>query len=89
MLEIGAYNHYWADIHMGPENAVKAHIDLGGKLLLPLHWGTFALAFHGWTEPVTRLLKEAEKKQVQLLVPAPGQTRSVTDDAYVNSWWEK
>ena len=89
LLEIGAYNKHWADIHMGPENAVKAHVDLHGKLLLPLHWGTFALAFHSWTEPIERLLNEADKKKVPLLVPAPGETRSLRDGAYLNEWWKK
>jgi L-ascorbate metabolism protein UlaG (beta-lactamase superfamily) len=41
MLEIGAYDAEWADIHMGPEHAIAAHQALGGGLLLPLHWGTF------------------------------------------------
>lgn len=88
MLEIGAYNQHWADIHMGPENAVQAHLDLNGKMLLPLHWGTFALAFHSWTEPIERLLAEAAKKNVQLVVPAPGETRALSKGAYVNQWWE-
>jgi L-ascorbate metabolism protein UlaG (beta-lactamase superfamily) len=89
MLEIGAYNPHWAEIHMGPENAVQAHLDLRGNMLLPLHWGTFALAFHGWTEPIIRLLAEAAKKNVKLLVPAPGETRLLSDGAYLNQWWEK
>lgn len=89
MLEIGAYHEYWPDIHMGPETAVQAHIDLKGKLLLPLHWGTFALAFHGWTEPAERTLKAAANHNVQLLLPAPGETRTVREGAYINKWWER
>lgn len=88
LLEIGAYNQLWADIHMGPENAVQAFHDVKGKLLLPLHWGTFALAFHSWTEPVERLLAAAQKAAVPLLVPAPGETRTVAAGAYVNEWWK-
>lgn len=89
LLEIGAYNRNWADIHMGPEAAVQAHLDVKGKLLLPLHWGTFALAFHPWTEPIERLLAEAAKKNVQLIVPAPGETRLLSEGTYVNEWWKK
>lgn len=88
LLEIGAYNQRWADIHMGPEAAVQAHLDVGGKILLPLHWGTFALAFHTWTEPIERLLREAAKRNVSLIVPAPGETRTVSKGAYLNQWWE-
>jgi L-ascorbate metabolism protein UlaG (beta-lactamase superfamily) len=88
LLEIGAYNELWADIHMGPENAVQAHQDVQGKLLLPLHWGTFALAFHNWTEPIERLQTEATRKGVPLLVPAPGETRTLSGGAYINHWWK-
>ncbi|HUQ96735.1 MAG TPA: MBL fold metallo-hydrolase, partial [Chitinophagaceae bacterium] len=89
LLEIGAYNDLWPDIHMGPEKAVQAQLDLKGKLLLPLHWGTFALAFHPWTEPIERLQTEAAKKGIALLVPAPGETRLLCGGAYLNTWWKK
>lgn len=31
MLDSGAYNKEWESIHMGPENALRAHLDLGGN----------------------------------------------------------
>jgi L-ascorbate metabolism protein UlaG (beta-lactamase superfamily) len=62
MLEIGAYNTLWDDVHMGPENAIQACLDVKGNLLLPLHWGTFALAFHPWTEPIERLLLPQKRR---------------------------
>src|SRR5688572_20049015 len=65
MLEIGAYNEEWESIHMGPENAIKATIDLGRPLLMPIHWGTFNLAMHPWKEPVERLIREAKNKGVK------------------------
>jgi L-ascorbate metabolism protein UlaG (beta-lactamase superfamily) len=89
LLDTGAYNEHWASIHMGPENAVQANIDLKGKLLMPIHWGTFSLALHPWTEPVERVIKEAKKKDVPLLIPAPGETRSIADGAYNSNWWKK
>jgi len=87
MLEIGAYNEDWADIHMGPENAVNAHIALKGKLMMPIHWGTFNLALHAWREPVARLLKHAAEKQVQLFLPKPGEPTEVTNEGYNSEWW--
>jgi len=39
MLESGAYNQAWADIHMMPEETVPAPRDLKGELLFPIHWG--------------------------------------------------
>ena len=57
LLPIGAYNDAWHAIHMDPEEAMRAHGDLGGRVLLPIHWATFNLAFHRWAEPVERLLR--------------------------------
>ena len=88
LLEIGAYNEDWAAIHMGPEAAVQAHLDLKGKLLMPLHWGTFTLAFHPWKEPVERVIKAASFHRVPLLLPIPGQTWNITDGPYISQWWE-
>lgn len=89
MLDTGAYNKEWESIHMGPENAVRAHIDLKGKLLMPIHWGMFSLAFHPWTEPVQRVIKAAELNSVQLLLPAPGETINVDGATYNSQWWLK
>ncbi|NTS42844.1 MBL fold metallo-hydrolase [Flavisolibacter sp. BT320] len=89
MLEIGAYNEDWETIHMGPESAVQASLDLGAKCLLPIHWATFNLAFHSWTEPVERLLAAAGQKGVQLLLPTPGETVTVNGLALNSHWWER
>jgi L-ascorbate metabolism protein UlaG (beta-lactamase superfamily) len=87
MLEIGAYGQYWPDIHMGPDLASNAHIALKGKLMMPIHWGTFNLAPHAWYEPIERLVGYAEEKHIQLFVPEPGQPTEVK--AYVSDWWKK
>jgi L-ascorbate metabolism protein UlaG (beta-lactamase superfamily) len=89
MLEIGAYNENWADIHMGPENAVEAHLALKGKLMMPIHWGTFNLALHGWKEPVERLLPYAKEKNVELFLPEPGVPTEVTGVSYNSNWWKQ
>lgn len=87
MLEIGASNPLWPDIHMGPIHAAEAHIALRGKLLMPIHWGTFNLALHAWKEPIETLLKTAGEKGIRLLAPQPGEPVTVTGEAYVNHWW--
>ncbi len=87
ILEIGAYDENWKDIHMGPLNAVKAHNDLNGAVLLPVHWGTFSLAFHPWDEPVKMLIQEAEQEGIKLLCPEPGECVEVGE--YISRWWER
>ncbi|WP_324275355.1 MBL fold metallo-hydrolase [Blastococcus brunescens] len=87
LLPIGAYNDAWHAIHMDPEEAVRAHGDLGGQLLLPIHWATFNLAFHRWAEPVQRLLKAAGRTGAQVLVPRPGERIDVLDPPPLHDWW--
>ncbi len=87
MLEVGAYNEDCADIHMGPDNAVKAHQSLKGKLMMPIHWGTFNLALHPWNEPVQRLLELASAKGIELFLPKPGVPTEVNGKGYTSQWW--
>jgi L-ascorbate metabolism protein UlaG (beta-lactamase superfamily) len=90
LLPIGAYNPGWPDIHMNPEEAVQAHLDLtaaGAGLLVPIHWGTFRLAPHPWAEPVERMLTAAQAAGVKAAVPAPGQRIDPSGSLRINPWW--
>ncbi len=88
MLEIGAYGTQWPYIHMGPTNAIRTHQLLGGGVLLPIHWGLFNLAFHGWREPVEQVIGLAEPFEIPLLLPMPGAPTDVTPSGMVARWWE-
>lgn len=89
MLEIGAYNKSWADIHMGPSNATDAMLMLNAKQMMPIHWGTFNLALHAWKEPIELLLKHAQEKGINLFVPEPGIPSDVTGEEHISRWWER
>jgi L-ascorbate metabolism protein UlaG (beta-lactamase superfamily) len=84
---IGAYNDAWHAIHMDPEEAVRAHGDLGGRVLVPIHWATFNLAFHRWAEPVQRLLAAAGPRGVQVVVPRPGERVDLQAPPELTDWW--
>lgn len=88
-LEIGAYDKNWPDIHMGPENAVRAMKDLGGGILLPIHWGTFNLALHSWTEPVERLISFAGENGIPLCLPSPGRLVNISEMPLRSNWWRE
>ncbi|MFG1799654.1 MBL fold metallo-hydrolase [Micromonospora carbonacea] len=88
LIQIGAYDRAWPSIHMFPEEAVAAHLDLRGGLLLPVHWATFNLALHDWSEPVDRLWAEAKARDVRLAVPRPGERVVVDDPPAVDGWWQ-
>ncbi len=88
LLPVGAYSPQWPAIHMDPEEAVRAHGDLGGKVFLPIHWATFNLAFHAWAEPVERLLAAARRSEVEVVVPRPGERLDLTSATpSTPDWW--
>jgi L-ascorbate metabolism protein UlaG (beta-lactamase superfamily) len=91
LLPVGAYHPAWPDIHMNPEEAVRAHRDMtdaDGGVLLPVHWGTFRLAPHPWAEPVERLLSAAEPAGVRVVVPKPGQRVERGASPPIEPWWQ-
>ncbi|MCD6066624.1 MAG: putative Zn-dependent hydrolase of beta-lactamase fold protein [Bacteroidetes bacterium] len=87
MLETGQYNDWWPYIHMKPEETVQAALDLKAKVLFPVHWGKFALAFHPWNEPIERLVKKAAELGMKTTSPRIGEP-VIIDDKYPSSaWW--
>ncbi|MBT8228416.1 MAG: Zn-dependent hydrolase [Dactylosporangium sp.] len=88
LMQIGAYGPAWPDIHLTPEDAVSAHLDLNGNVLVPVHWGTFNLAVHGWAEPADRVWLEAKAHGIPLVVPRPGERVDVDDPPAVDGWWQ-
>lgn len=86
MLEIGAFDPLWADIHMGPEGAARSFQALGGHgLLMPIHWGLFDLALHPWTQPI-EVLRAIH--QLKVWSPTPGvPTMVIKDEEVLSDWW--
>ena len=87
MLEVGAFHPSWGDIHLGPENALKALELLGGGAFLPVHWGTFSLALHEWDQPAETLLALGPRQGAQLLMPRLGEAVEPARADGVTPWW--
>ena len=77
-LPIGGYSDYphHHPNHVNPEESVRAFRDLRGRLLVPMHWGTFELNREPYREPPDRLLREAQREGLEesIAVLSPGQT---------------
>ncbi|HJR51184.1 MAG TPA: MBL fold metallo-hydrolase [Gemmatimonadales bacterium] len=65
-LPIGAYlppeMMQW--VHLTPEQAVQAFLDLGARTMLAMHWGTFDLADEPLDEPPARLAAEVQRRDI-------------------------
>jgi len=88
MLEIGAFDPLWADIHMGPDGAVRTFRALGATgLLMPIHWGLFSLALHAWRQPIEHI---SGVEGVPLWSPEPGAPTEVAGSTQLRSgWWRR
>ncbi|MCB9620795.1 MAG: MBL fold metallo-hydrolase [Sandaracinus sp.] len=87
MIEVGQYAQAWPDWHLGPEQAVAAHRRVRGDVMIPVHWGLFGLAPHGWTEPIERTVVAARKENVRLATPRPGESLSPNALRPHEAWW--
>ena len=89
LVKIGAYGETWPDIHLTPEQAVDAPAKLRGRLLLPIHWGTFNLAFHAWDEPAERVLTAAVANGASIVMPRPGESIEPMQAPPAKRWWRE
>jgi L-ascorbate metabolism protein UlaG (beta-lactamase superfamily) len=66
LLPIGAYEPRWImqDNHMNPDEAVRAHLDLGAQTSIAIHHACFRLGDEGFDEPVRDL--ETARRQHRL-----------------------
>jgi len=62
LLPIGAYDPpSGREVHMNPEEALQAFLDLGARSMVPMHYGSFRLSYEPPEEPLQRLLAAARK----------------------------
>jgi len=76
LIPIGAYDApSGRDVHLNPEEALQAYLDLGAKKFIPMHYATFPLGNEEPHEPEERLLKEADRLGIldQIIVLDPGE----------------
>lgn len=88
LVETGAYDAQWPYVHMRPEETVQAHADLRGRCLVPIHNGTFDLAFHGWREPFERITGLAAARGIAISTPRMGERLDLAAPHRGERWWQ-
>lgn len=88
LVECGQYDKQWPAIHMRADEAVQAARELGAKLMVPIHWGAFALALHSWYEPAQTAVEAARVAGMPVSVPRIGEAVPFDGKAVPDSvWW--
>ena len=76
ILPIGAYETpSGRDVHMDPDQAVQAFLDLSASWFVPMHHETFPLGNEKMEEPLHRLIEKVKAANIseRLLTPREGQ----------------
>lgn len=91
IIKVGAYGPgtEWNHIHMSVKDAMRAHQDVAGKKMLPVHWATFNMAFHQWEEPIERAVALSDSMKIDLLTPRPGEKISIGQPFQSTTWWRE
>ena len=87
-LECGQYSRAWRHFHMIPEESVQASIDLGAKVMLPMHWAGFDISTHAWDAPINRAITHAKNHKVTLATPKIGENIALHSPQKSDPWWE-
>ena len=86
-MENGQYNESWQAVHNLPKEAVAAFEDLGGRYLVPVHWGMFNLSVHNWYDPPNEITRLSREKTIDLITPRLGQLISLDNPPLYDQWW--
>jgi L-ascorbate metabolism protein UlaG (beta-lactamase superfamily) len=73
---------------MTREKAVQVHMDVKGRTMLPVHRGTFNLAYHPWDEPIIRAMTLADQKYIILVTPKVGELIDIHAKNESFNWWK-
>ena len=91
ILDNGQYNDAWKEIHMHPDQVLRAARDLKAKRLFPVHSSKYVLAMHPWDEPLKKItrLNQESSDPLPLFTPIIGEKIDLDDSVKIfDKWWE-
>jgi L-ascorbate metabolism protein UlaG (beta-lactamase superfamily) len=88
-MECGQYNKLWENIHLFPEQSVQAGIEAKVKTIIPVHWGSFTLSDHHWTDPAERFIASCQTASAPYLTPRIGELIVDLENHKNESWWQE
>jgi L-ascorbate metabolism protein UlaG (beta-lactamase superfamily) len=86
-IECGQYNEAWRQIHLLPDEIVKAFHDLDVKLAQPIHWGMFDLSINTWDQSIEAIYSRHLEGQINIAAPMMGQTLIIGENPPLKTWW--
>lgn len=86
-MENGQYNEGWRAVHNLPEEAILGFQELGGRYLVPVHWGMFNLSVHNWYDPPNEITRRAKAANINLITPRLGQVIALDNPPLYDQWW--
>lgn len=87
-LDMGQYDPRWPYIHMTPQEAAQAAVDLRTQTLLPAHIGRFSIARHAWYAPFERISAASEGLPSRLATPRIGEVLRLDEERpSFSPWW--
>jgi L-ascorbate metabolism protein UlaG (beta-lactamase superfamily) len=90
-IEIDGWNPRWSRIHLFPDEVIAAAKDLDAKLLLPVHWGVYDLAYHKWDESIREVVRLSIENEQNIVSPRMGEKfypdNVSKDPAKEVFWW--
>ncbi|WP_461210896.1 MBL fold metallo-hydrolase [Desulfocurvus sp. DL9XJH121] len=87
-MENGQYDELWEEVHMLPEQTIRAFADVRARRLMPVHWGMFILSRHTWRAPAESIAALADQRGIDLVTPRLGELITLDDDLRTTRWWE-
>ncbi|MDO5510079.1 MAG: MBL fold metallo-hydrolase [Weeksellaceae bacterium] len=90
ILENGQFNEKWKEIHIMPDDLVKAIEEFQPKNMITVHHSKYALARHPWYYPLEKMEELTANKSLELLTPKMGEKIHLKDSVHnFQPWWKE